>query len=859
MQGQNFNKQQDYSLLFEGDRKLRTLVENLPGIVFKCKNDPKRTMLYISEECQWVTGHKPEAFCAIDGVSWTDIIHPLDLGNVQNTIQKALDNKTKFRHTYRVLDKNQRVHWVNETGVAIQNKKGTIFLEGYIQDITEQITGGKINIIRDRALDEVQNGVIISNAQLEGFPIIYVNKAFERITGYTHDEVIGRKCNFLQNDDRDQREIFDMREALKSKSPCRVEIRNYRKDGSMFWNQLSITPIRNETGEVTHFIGVQNDITEKKNLEFIRKIKNEVLEMIIEKRNLTQIFDRMKSVLEQQLNVGIITIAAYDQREQKLQRISGVSASMPFEQALDQIISESASCTALRAVQSKKKEVVPDIFKEPSWSKYWDVLKQSGIQWTCSYPLMDAENNVLGILSIFHPYPFRPDSKIGKLVEEMANLASLAIAKKRVQENLILSRKQLERYSKELEKKVSRRNKDLKKTLKKLTETNFDLITQIAETKMAEEQLEIHETILLNIAQNFPKGSILLVDQKMEITFFKGTAFKHLQDQLETNKALRINDLRGISKKNRSLLQQHIDQTLKGKHLSFDFEDAMDSYMVNTTPLFKENGEASLALLVLFNISERKRNEETVQDNLRKEIELSELKSRFISTASHEFRTPLSIILSSASLIEKLDTPEKVERRMFHLERIKSNVQHLTDLLNDFLSLTKLEEGATRATPKNFDLLELSKTLLEEVGIDKKKGQTLELECNVTKLEVYLDPKLIRYIVLNLLSNAIKYSNEGQPILLQIYGKDEKTIIRVRDQGIGIPEEEKQYIFKRFYRARNSLEIAGTGLGLHIIKSYTELMEGSLRFESEENRGSSFELELPKNMKKNEKGTNHRR
>ncbi|RPG37593.1 MAG: PAS domain S-box protein [Muricauda sp. TMED12] len=858
MQPQNFNKEHDHSLLFEGNRRLRTLVENLPGIVFRCKNDKDWTMQFISKECLWITGYSPEDFCAPDKITWASIIHPLDRENVWNIIQKSVKQKEKFHLTYRILDSEQKIHWVNEMGIAVQNKKGTIFLEGYIQDITEQITGGKINIIRDRALDEVQNGVIISNAQLEGFPIIYVNKAFESITGYTHDEVIGRKCNFLQNDDRDQREIIDIREALKSKSPCRVEIRNYRKDGSMFWNQLSITPIRNETGEVTHFIGVQNDITEKKNLEFIRKTKNEVLEMILEKRSLTQIFDRMKSVLEQQLSVGIITIAEYDEREQKLQRISGRSASMLFEQTLDKITSESASCISLRAIQSKKREVVPDIFKEPTWSKYRDVLKHSGIQWTCFYPLLDAENNVLGILSIFRQGPFRTGSKMGKLIEEMANLAGLAIEKKRVQENLILSRKQLERYSKELEKKVLRRNKDLKKTLKKLTETNFDLITQIAETKMAEEKLEIHETILLNIAQNFPKGSILLVDQKMEITFFEGTAFKHLQDQIETNEAFRIHDLKGISQKNRSLLQQHIDQTLKGKHLSFDFEDAMDSYMVNTTPLFKENGEASLALLVLFNISERKRNEKTIQDNLIKEIELSELKSRFISTASHEFRTPLSIILSSASLIEKLDTPEKIERRMFHLERIKSNVQHLTDLLNDFLSLTKLEEGATRATPKYFNLLELSKTLLEEVGIDKKKGQTLELECNVTKLEVYLDPKLIRYIVLNLLSNAIKYSNEGQPILLQIYGKDQKVIIRVRDQGIGIPEEEKQYIFKRFFRARNSLEIAGTGLGLHIIKSYTELMEGALRFESEENRGSSFELELPKNMKKNEKGTYYR-
>src|SRR5690606_14668756 len=147
MKQRNFNKGKSISLLFERDRKLRTLVENLPGIVFRCKNDEKRTMQYISDGCKWITGYWPEEFCRTGGISWTSLIHPMDLEEVWNTVQSAVSKKEKFQLKYRITDKDGTVHWISETGTVLEKKDGAVYLEGYMQDITAQIMGGNINVI----------------------------------------------------------------------------------------------------------------------------------------------------------------------------------------------------------------------------------------------------------------------------------------------------------------------------------------------------------------------------------------------------------------------------------------------------------------------------------------------------------------------------------------------------------------------------------------------------------------------------------------------------------------------------------------------------------------------------------------
>jgi PAS domain S-box-containing protein len=243
---------------------------------------------------------------------------------------------------------------------------------------------------------------------------------------------------------------------------------------------------------------------------------------------------------------------------------------------------------------------------------------------------------------------------------------------------------------------------------------------------------------------------------------------------------------------------------------------------------------------------ERKVMERTheLTEALAREKELSELKSRFLSIASHEFRTPLTTILSSTSLIEQYKREDQLESRKKHTARIKSSVKNLTDILSDFLSLDKLEQGKVQVVKETLDLQELSGEIIEELNGGLKTGQAILLFYNGRK-KINQDKKIVRNVLLNLLSNAIKYSEENKPVSLFVDVEKKLVTIRVKDEGIGIPEEEQQCLFGIFYRAKNAISIQGTGLGLNIVKRYVELLEGSITFVSRQNEGSVFTVSFP--------------
>ncbi|MGV3557294.1 PAS domain-containing sensor histidine kinase [Larkinella arboricola] len=223
------------------------------------------------------------------------------------------------------------------------------------------------------------------------------------------------------------------------------------------------------------------------------------------------------------------------------------------------------------------------------------------------------------------------------------------------------------------------------------------------------------------------------------------------------------------------------------------------------------------------------------------ERELGELKSRFVSMASHEFRTPLSAILTSADLLNKYTTTEQQEKRNRHIQRIKASVNHLNDILEEFLSVGKLEEGKIEASYSLFDLSDLVTSIVADIQGMLKPGQAIQLEQDCPG-KVWLDKSLIRKIVVNLLSNAIKYSDENKPIRLTTWCRDEGVRISIQDQGIGMSEDDQKHLFERFYRAKNATAIQGTGLGLHIVAQYLALLNGTIDFRSQLNQGTTVTI-----------------
>ncbi|MCB0645630.1 MAG: PAS domain-containing sensor histidine kinase [Saprospiraceae bacterium] len=231
---------------------------------------------------------------------------------------------------------------------------------------------------------------------------------------------------------------------------------------------------------------------------------------------------------------------------------------------------------------------------------------------------------------------------------------------------------------------------------------------------------------------------------------------------------------------------------------------------------------------------------------LAKEKELGELKSRFVSMASHEFRTPLATVLSSVSLIQKYEREDQQVNRLKHIDRIKSAVANLTGILNDFLSLSKLEEGKTGVTLSEIHVIDLLEEVIDETRGLLKPDQKIIISCsdNDKKSCIFQsDRNMLKNIFFNLISNGIKYSERD--VLVQIECMDELLTLKFEDQGIGIPEADQKYLFERFFRAGNVSNIQGTGLGLHIVKQYVGLLGGNIGFESVYQKGTTFTIKLP--------------
>ncbi|WNH07789.1 PAS domain S-box protein [Thalassobellus suaedae] len=537
--------QQTNKFLIESNRKFDALINNLRGIVFRCKNDRDLTMEYISEGCEQITGYHAEAF--LNGtVHFSHIIFQEDHKQVWNDTQKAIKNKKPFTINFRIRDKNGKVKYLQELGQGVFDKNGNLeAIEGFMSDVTlhketefiikageakikalleaipdmmiiqdyngnyldfyapqnkklapvEDIIGKnmadvlppstykkikktqektiatkqmqlieykiktkrKINYyearivplnnhsilsivrniteakgqeaslkIRNNALASADNGIIISDAKQPNKPIIYCNTAFEKITGYKKEEVYGKNCNFLQSDDRNQNEIGIMKNAIANGESCKVILRNYKKDGTLFWNEVAITPIHNQNKELTHFIGVQNDVSDRIKGEHLKNKIRDILELITHGKSLQIIANSIVETVEAYIEDSMVSILLLNKETKTLHKLAAPHLPETFSNFIDGVaINPKVVSYETNTAFLNKKGIVSNIACHDLWEGYKTIALNNGIKSCWSFPILSALNQVLGVFVIYSKNKKSPSEKEREIVLDMTYLCSV--------------------------------------------------------------------------------------------------------------------------------------------------------------------------------------------------------------------------------------------------------------------------------------------------------------------------------------------------------------------------------------------------------------------------------------------------
>ena len=367
-----------------------------------------------------------------------------------------------------------------------------------------------------------------------------------------------------------------------------------------------------------------------------------------------------------------------------------------------------------------------------------------------------------------------------------------------------------------------------------------------ARIKSRTAELEKSEKLYMAISRNFPDGSINVLDKKLNYIFVEGKEL--INDGITSESLIGSSYMTKIPKESSEGVIDLFKEIFLGETQSFEIELNNKYYQIDAVPLHEVDNSIERILVVERNITIRKETEQEIVKTLEKERELNELKTRFVSMASHEFRTPLGTILSSATLIGKYTETDQQNKREKHINRIKTSVSNLTSILNDFLSLEKVEAGKIDINRNWFDIQSLFSNTVEEMQAVCKQNQIIHYE-HVGPVHSFTDELLMKNILFNLTSNAIKYSGEDSSISITSQNSNDELVLTVKDQGIGIPDKDQIHLFERFFRAKNATNIKGTGLGLNIVKKYVNSMHGTIEYESKEGIGTKFIIRLPQTEK----------
>lgn len=372
-------------------------------------------------------------------------------------------------------------------------------------------------------------------------------------------------------------------------------------------------------------------------------------------------------------------------------------------------------------------------------------------------------------------------------------------------------------------------------------------IRDITARKQAEADLRKSEENYRRLVETM-QGGLALYNLDEQITYVNDRFCEMLG--YTRPELLRMRSYDFIAQEERHKLDEQVARRRHAESSAYEIlvrrRDGQAAYwLVAGSPLLDQEGTFIGSVAVATDITAQKQAETTLRQALAKEKELGELKSRFISMASHEFRTPLATILAlteTLSAYRRRLTDEQIDQR---LHKIREQIEHLKSIMEDVLLLARLQARRGEFTPTMVDLDELCHTIVEEFQNQPHTLHYLSYHCENRLPLVCLDARLMRRIISNLLSNAIKYSPASQPVTLTLSFTATSIILQVHDQGIGIPETDQQHLFEPFHRAANVGTVSGTGLGLVITKEAVTLHKGQICVESKVGTGTIVTVTLP--------------
>ena len=548
----------------------------------------------------------------------------------------------------RQMGHGRELYGINKSGVEFPVEaglnpfelNGKTYVMALIIDITDRKAIEKDLKTKSAALQSASNGIVIADPLQKENPIIFTNESFQTLTGYTQQEILGENCLFLKVHEEDIAIRNLLEDTIKKGESTQGIIRNYKKDGTLFYNDLYVTPIKDSNGIITNIIAIQNDVTER--------VKSQQ-----EKEHWAKIFDESQN-----------EIYLFDK-----ETLQFINANQGAQANIGYTVSELKEITAI------------DIKPEYNEVDFRKIIA----------PLLKKEKEKLKFETIHErkngtQYPVEVHLQLSRFGDKVILLA------------IILDITDRKNYTLKLEKTVQERTKQL-------------------------------------------------------------------------TEALAV------------------------------------------------------------------------------EKELNELKTRFLSLVSHEFKTPLSSILTSITLLAKYTLTEQQDKRDKHVNTIKNKVRYLDTILTDFLSVERLDSGKVNYKVEEFPLSKLVDEVVYNSNMLLKTGQHIVYPRNIDDIFINFDEKTLELALSNLVHNAIKYSPEDSNIEIVVENNTQETTISVVDKGIGIPDEEQKHIFNRYFRAENALLTQGTGIGLNIAKQHLENIGAELNFSSKHNIGSTFKITIPKVLK----------